>query len=151
MGWTNISSGRYDADSPVDEDLIGDIVSNTEYNHDHALRGGTHSTGVRLAVAMGVKTITFGASSYDASSTVTFSSDSDHGDPNFSSSPRVFLSFTTSSASFSTGANNVNFTVGTSTITSTSFDIDLHRNSTSPGTQNVDVAWLAIGQVTAGE
>ena len=51
MGWTDISDSSFDADSPITDTLMQQIVENGEYNHDHAIRGGTNAAGVRLALS----------------------------------------------------------------------------------------------------
>ena len=98
MGWTDIANSEFDVDSPITETLMTEIVENGEYNHDHALRTGTHATGVRMAFARGVNSTEFSIGTNASGEgndnvTITFS-DATDGDPKFDSAPNMWFSFT---------------------------------------------------------
>ncbi len=109
-GWTDISASRKDADSPIDEDLIGDLDDNATYNHERAIRSGTHTTGVRTCMARGRTAFDWSTTRVGTVS-ITFATDADDGDPNFLAAPRVYATLAedaTSSqewSSFSAGIN----------------------------------------------
>jgi len=156
MAWTDISSSREDQDSPVDEDLMGDIIDNTEYNFDHAVRGGTHATGVRLAIARGyvqVLDTTVGAD-YKKTGTVTFSTDAADGNPNFDSSPFVWMTVREilgggTYDTWSTAIYSVSPYI--EDVSPTDFDWCVQFHNGGDPDIGFQLWWMAIGAVTAGE
>ena len=118
--WTTISDSRVDADSPVTESLVTDLRENTEYNHERAVRSGTHGAGVRVATAKGrtaFSDTTDGSGDVTTTASITYSTDADDSvDPNFSANVRPVWSLEEDSS----GGNQawVNFTSsGTDTLT----------------------------------
>jgi hypothetical protein len=160
MGWTDIADSAFDADSPITEDLLEDIVENVEYEHERALRCGIHATGVRLAMARGKKAFSFSAdgSGYgSATATVTFSSDALDGDPNFTSAPVVYMCLEEDDADTAwlvTGGINADEWIAhiSDTPSTTGFTAKVAAKSLT-ASQDYDgfFNWIAIGAVTAGE
>lgn len=160
MAWTSISASREDTDSPVDEDLVGDIIANTEYNFDHAMRCGTHGFSERKAFAAGI--VAFSDASADTdqtfAGTVTFATDCGTPNlinPNFDSLPYITFGFQESTAGGAaawTPTNNIrgwSATITARSATAFSYLIAFDCNST------VNLAgwlhWYAVADVTAGE
>jgi len=146
MGWTDISAGRQDADSPIDEDLIEDIVGNTEYNHDCAVRSGTHASGVRRALGLVAKTFTQGSANSETV-TVTFATDCVE-DPNFNSAPYplgqpVLLRNDTT-------VNDFPDRCWFLTMTSTGCTVRINYDAGSPNS-SVTMYFGVVGEVTSGE
>ena len=158
--FTSIAAGRRDADSPVNESLVDDAIENTEYNQERALRCGTHTTGVRQAYARGLDTFSTSTngSNIILSGTVTFSTDSADGNPNFLSAPYVWFALEENTD----GGGSLQWTSGNvynfrgpylidTTRANTGFSWELVVDKNSGATFEGNVYWFAIGEVTAGE
>jgi hypothetical protein len=156
--FTNIASTRRDADSPVNESLIDDAIENTEYNRERALRCGTHGTGARMALARG--TVTFAATGLGAdhlfSGTITFSSDADDGDPNFSAAPRAYLALEeVTTGGYDAWSNTIHpkyiaMQAGGISATQLFWEVQFENPGASDDISGI-VHWEAIGPVTSGE
>ncbi len=87
MAWTTIPSTDVDADSPVDEDLMGDLNDNVQYVFDSAIRGGAFATPLRSVYCGGYFTFSGTTSSggdFDnGPNAIDFDADSQLGAPNF--------------------------------------------------------------------
>lgn len=147
MGWTDISASRQDADSPIDEDLVGDIIANTEYNHDNAVRGGTHALGVRLAMARG--RTAFGGSSISTIDVVIDFTAGEDGVPNFSDTPIVTTSIEEDTGGSSWGGVIAAHHIKGGTLSGTGCTVDINWGGTAA--YYGWVHWIAIGKVTSGE
>jgi len=157
MSWTAIADTAIDADSPVTETLMTQIVENTEYNQERALRCGNHATGVRLALARGRNTTEFSISTSatgegSASVAITFA-DAVDGDPNFTSAPYVWVSFDEGGTLPAWDAVAVfGGYVEKTTLSATGATVRMavqggNNSATLRGYMN----WFAIGPVTSGE
>lgn len=160
MAWTDIADSAFDADSPITEDLLEDVVENAEYNHERALRCGTHAVGVRLVMARGKEAFEFTAdgSGYGSSTqNVVFENDALDGDPNFTSAPVVYICLEEDDANTawiaSTGINADEWIAHISdTPTADGFTAKVGGKSlTASQVYNGFFNWIAIGAVTSGE
>lgn len=160
MAYTDIPDTDIDADSDIDDAILEDLVENAEYNHDHAMRGGTHLVGVRLAVARGVTAFSdsISSGSQDGTQAIVFATDAIDGDPNFSEVPV----FKYSMEEDGTGVAWSAFTQATSDSwehfvesgSQTSAGVTIRNTitgSSSDGTFKANINWIAFGLVTAGE
>lgn len=161
MGWTNIASGSYDAESSVDETFVTALRDNAEYNYDHAVIGGTLATGARLTLARSDPTLnTFsmtadGGGAFSTSYVVTYSSGSDDGTPGFSSEPSVVVTLeedetgTPAGEDWATPLRIYHYFTATS---ATGFTLQITGNGApSSSTVRGVVGWMALGPVTSGE
>jgi hypothetical protein len=159
MSWVDLTTGQTDAESPVNDTLMDQIRSNEDYLFDSALRGGTFGTPVRLVVARGVKAVSItvntqigatgiyrGANTY----TVTFSTDSDDGDPGFSANPRVYATFYSQDTDL-TGTNAAVVTPYVNSDSNTQTIINVNAWCPASATIAGNLYWMAIGPPTAGE
>ncbi len=153
--WTNIAAGSVDVDSPITTTLLTNLRDNGAYNNERALRSGTHATGVRLAFARGKEAIsdtTDGGGLAKIVATITFSSGSTDGNPNFTSVPTVYvcLEEDTIGAAW-TDVHLWHVFVDdiptTSGFTATVFGSGLANTTVYNGFVN----WIAVGPVTSGE
>lgn len=154
--WTAITSGQTDEDSAFDETLADGLRDHCIYNHDHAIRCGTHSSGERLTLARCLEA--FNATSCIANKeftgTVTFSTGSDDGNPNFDAAPRVIFGFHQYTEGYDawSAANNIyRWSAVVTSISDSGFDWRVQFYNLA----GVDIAgyfhWAAVGPVTAGE
>ena len=157
--WTDITSTRVDADSPVDEDLVGDLNDNSKSLREQALRCGTNTTGVRLTLARGrfAANITLDGSGNGVdTNTITFSSSATDGDPNFSAAPTCLgLTFEESSvAGDEVGSpSEISLTINESGgVTATAANlVTVIRGGTTGVTINYYIHWAFVGPMTSGE
>ena len=153
MGWTDISASRKDADSPIDEDLIGDMDANSIYNFDHAVRSGTHATGVRTAMARGTQGFS-GSSWASLSVLVNFNTSHEDGQPNFLAAPIVAISLEEIDAGDNWDNYNIASYIEHGTLTATQCYVKV-RFTDDTGEVSKDwegkVHWIAIGLVVSGE
>jgi hypothetical protein len=151
--YTKISAARQDADSPIDEDLIGDLSDHGDYNYDHATRAGTDAAGVRLAFARGTHSFTIGNETL-SSEAILFNTATD-GDPNFASAPSVSITIREDSGSATAWTNIDSMAqLVEDTVTASDFDVSVRLNDGSaPATNAYDgyIDWFAYGAVTSGE
>jgi len=154
--WTTIPDSDCDADSPVDEDLMGDLKENVEYLYERAVRGGTHATGVRVVLARGTITdtsLTDGAGDiWNQTVALSFSTAID-GDPNFDSAPVVVVTPEESSASTDWGTTwqvSASIVEGTRTASGCTIEWTI-RSGPASSTIGVVLNWIAVGLPTAGE
>lgn len=166
--WTSIPNSALDEGSALDAALFTNIRDDLEYLFERIARTGTHTTGVRLALARGVETISQLTSSGVAGTTnlikytvspeiqVDFSGALD-GNPNFDSAPTVLLS----AEEFTDGNFDdylahdfvVSPYVQDGSITALKFDLGCvaYADDVSSEGFKVDVHWVAVGPVTSGE
>ena len=91
----------------------------------------------RWRVVSGTKTVALTSGSGTA--TITFATDADQGDPAFTSAPVVLF-----------GCENLLPVYGyTSSVTTTTCALRAHQIDATTITGNVDMYWIAMGQVTA--
>jgi hypothetical protein len=149
MGWTDISDSRIDADSFVNVGLVGDMTANPVYNHDHAIRSGTHTTGARTCMARG-KTQFSWSDVTTGTQAVSFS-DALDGDPNFLAAPVVSMRLEESPAGedwVSNGPATVYLEDDTLDEAGFTARVDFSGSAFDPTGW---VHWIAIGEVQAGE
>ena len=172
MGWTTIVPTRYVQNEPETVKLWGDMIANTEYNYNHALRCGTNAAGVRLCETHGEVTGTDvnAVVNKTFTGTVTFAEDayliivgylSDGTpiyapcDPKFSAEPTVALSLeevTAGGHDAWTPANLIwSVSTVTTAITSTGFSWSVQFVNTAGADLSFKLIWQAIGLPTAGE
>ena len=153
--WTDIADATFDADSPTTATLWEDVIENTEYNNDHALRGGTHASGVRLGFARGKSSefsiVTDGSGNGNVTWNITISSATD-GDPNFSATPTA-IGFVCEDSGGGTAWNSlavysVRITGGSSTVINTRIAV-AHAGATV--TIKGYLYWNLVGAVSSGE
>ncbi|MCP4898882.1 MAG: hypothetical protein GY906_18070 [bacterium] len=161
MGWTDIDDTTFDAESPNVEGLFEDIVENTEYNFEHAVRGGTHAAGVRLATARGAVSFT-AVSQTLLQVDITLNgggTDCDDGDPNFDAAPRVILTIRedpTSANDFTSGGassfNEMHYWIeeGYPTTATCRCQVWMDDGSAGPNYKGM-IHFIAVGTVTSGE
>jgi hypothetical protein len=152
--WTDIAAGSRDQDTPVWEATANALYNNTLYNQERALRCGTHATGVRLAEARGIVSLSQAAAGEDHlfTTTVTFSSAADDGDPGFSVAPTIKLLvteyiYTNWSASVYPKA----YYIQAGTRTASAFSLDIQFENPAATDVGVRVHWEARAAVTVGE
>lgn len=163
MGWTSITSTRYDADSPIDEDLMGDIVGNGNFLFDSAIRCGTFAVPVRLAEARerhsggGTESSGFRVT-VTVSPTYGVGASADDGNANFASAPRVVFSLeedTSSGSGQDWDTDDITITrayIPDGTISTTGFSCTIVFDGvTSSADVDFYLHWIAIGPVTPGE
>ncbi len=154
--WVNIASAAIDVDSPITTTLLTNLRDNGAYNNERALRAGTHATGVRLAFARGKEAISDtsdGGGLANMTATVTFSSGSTDGNPNFTSAPTVYVILEEDTAGASWLMASQTWTVFLDDIPTTSGFTAQVRGSgvTNTTVYNGFVNWIAVGPVTSGE
>ncbi len=147
MGWTDISASRKDADSPIDEDLTGDLNDNTVYNHERAIRSGTHALGVRTCIARGRESFTVTSNSTIAVP-IDFTAQDD-GDPNFGAEPNVLLSLEEDTTGYNWQNTSVAHYIEDATLTTSGCTVRIKWLDTQ--SWKGWVHWIAIGTVTSGE
>jgi len=154
--WTAITDGTFDEDSPVTDALLEDIVENTEYNNEHAVRAGTHAAGVRLALARATATSEFtistdangdGSVSWD----ITIANATD-GAPNYSAAPTVVGYSCEDSGGGTAWGNGCIYSVRT-TGTSTSTINTRIAVTNGPASTSIKgyLTYALVGPVTSGE
>jgi len=155
--YTIIANTSVDADSPIDEDLMLDLKENVEHNFEHAVRGGTFAAGVRLAIARGIisDNATTDGSGHCAPqpTTVTFSSDSVDGNPNFLTAPVVVavLVEDTSGTAWPSTVSMI-YMHNLTNISATGFTGEWKvMNFTATTNYKVFIHWIAVGFVNTGE
>jgi hypothetical protein len=130
--------------------LIADLDDNATYNHDHAIRSGTHVTGVRTCMARG-KTL-FSWSAADSGTQAVLFSNAEDGDPDFLTAPIVTLSLQESpsgDAWLNKGPVAVHIDGGTLDENGFTAQIDFFQGDTLDATGWVH--WIAIGEIQVGE
>ncbi len=161
MGWTVLTSSDTDVGSSVNDTLMDAIRGNLDYNFDHALRCGTHAAGVRKAVAYGEEdfslstpwTTVVSGQLYKQNSgtlTITFSTESDDGNPNFNATPRIWYGF--EDADDTDWASN--YVIPQFVITSqssTQFQGIIYALADASVALDGHLWWLAIGDVSTLE
>lgn len=155
--WTNINPNRLDADSPVDEDLTGDVADNELHNFEHALRVGTFATGVRLALARGATAFDVnldGSGNGESVDAVVFATDALDGDPNFDSAPTC-LGIAFEELSTGSDINNptsVTCRIQEGSLTASGFTVvTTVRGGNTTVLVDFNIHWAFVGPVTAGE
>jgi hypothetical protein len=148
MGWTDISASRKDADSPLDEDLISDLDDNTTYNHDRAIRSGTHATGVRTCMARGRESFSGSAiSTIDVP--IDFTAQTD-GDPNFGAEPIVCITLEENTGGdVWAPTDSPTHYIADGSLTTAGCTVSIKWLATKDFQGWVH--WIAIGTVTTGE
>ncbi len=162
MAWTVIPDGDVDADSPVDEDLMGDLKDNVTYNFESGMRGGTFAVPNRLAYARGAALFS-GATDGNGDAIITlsgivFSSAASDGNPNFI--PGVPLITGSLIEDSTTGSNQtwtkkgmiVSWFIEDGSLDETGFTVSVSvwngANSTNIGGT---FYWQAVAAASAGE
>jgi hypothetical protein len=158
MSWVTLTSGQTDAESPVNDTIMDQIRDNEDYLFDSAVRGGTLTSPVRLAVARGEKTsLSIAATTQTAgiyrggtSVTITFATDADDGDPDFSVQPRVYVQFKSQDADMT----STNYCLVTPFVYSDSpTTAVVYLNGWAPASTTItgNLYWTAIGIPQSGE
>lgn len=159
MGWNTIADGSVDADSPVNETLMTNMRDNMVYNHDRAVRSGTHATGVRLAIARGTYDFNITIVTGTVSHAFTFATDATDGDPNFSAAPLVVFGMEErivtgggTDCDWATDDTVVTANIQDGTLSSTGMTVDITCRTDSSDTYcKGTLHWVAFGAVTSGE
>lgn len=133
------SKPTWSSEELVTSTKLNQMVDNTEHNYKYKPELGPDApSGVKIAC--GQKAVVFNNES-SKSATVTFATDSDHGDPGFSNTPRIVITRVKGDPDVNPWGKNVD------NASNTSFDIEIGIDDTGTlytGTQYVD--WIAIGQ-----
>ncbi len=149
-GWTDISASRKDADSPIDEDLFSDLDDNTTYNHERAIRSGTHATGVRTCIARGKTAWSFATGEY-VIVLIEFDTALD-GDPNFLAAPTVIMTLEEDPAGSDEWlGEQPSVYLEETTVTASQCSGTVQFTPSSSLTVQGWIHWIAIGTVMAGE
>jgi hypothetical protein len=148
--YTVISDGDVDADSPVDEDLMTDLKENVEHVYERAPLTTDESN---IALAHGTVTATGaidGGGDADFTKAIVFSTDSDGGDPGFSSTPRIAIGWGEDTANAEWGTNAglmVSVWIEEATKSATGFTVrcKFHDSPSTSQTVGVLIDFIAIG------
>jgi len=160
MSWVTLTSGQTDAESSINDTLMDQIRDNEDYLFDSAVRGGALTSPVRLALARGEKTgLSIAATNQigatgiyrgGTSVTITFATDADDGDPDFSVQPRVYVQFYSQDADMT----STNYCLVTPFVYSDSTTTAVvYLNGWAPASTTIsgNLYWTAIGIPQSGE
>jgi hypothetical protein len=135
--------------SDWDNELVSDtklnqMKDNTEHNYKYKPEGGPDIGSDNYKIAHGIADITYPGGTGFQSITVTFATDSDFGDPGFTTAPLVVVGDMVSPTGLSVTAGNIDCPyVGD--ITSTECKIYSNINGNPDANDIRRISWIAIG------
>lgn len=157
-GFVYIDSSRLDANSAWTEDEAGDLSNNTEHNFEHAVRGGTYGSGVRLVVARGRTAWSMSSHATTEDTTaIVFATDAADGDPNFDSGETPVITYSIEEDAGSTGLANLGASmefwhwVGIGTLDYQGFSVVVHLDDNASNTYSGYINWTAHGLPSTDE
>ncbi len=148
MGWADIPAGWLASDSAFDEDLVDGLDDNTTYNHECAIRSGTHTTGVRTCMSRGRESFT-PTSINTIAVPIDFTAPAED-DPNFGAEPIVCIALEENTSGDDWLGGLVMCYIEDGTLTTSGCTVRINWVAAAQDFWGW-VHWIAIGDVTSGE
>lgn len=123
----------------VSDTKLNQMKDNTHHNYKYKPECGPDTPNLKLA--RGYKDITVTSGNTSGTAAVAFATDCDDGDPEFSNTPRILITFEYLSGTFHSGA----YYPHVRNVDADGFDIYFQSNTSHGSDLSVRVHWQAIG------